>query len=74
MARLVTLSLDEDSFKVWDSFTRGTRSARIRAILKDAATLDDQILINDALRRQIAVLKVKLEHAYLELGYQPESE
>jgi hypothetical protein len=53
MNRIVTLSLDEASSRVWDEFPRGTRSRTIRDILVDSSALLDA-------RSQLVELELEL--------------
>tara|TARA_Y100000296_G_C5143188_1_gene242244 strand:+ start:893 stop:1168 length:276 start_codon:yes stop_codon:yes gene_type:complete len=39
--RPVNLSLDDESYKIWQGFRLGTRSKFIRAVLKDARSVQE---------------------------------
>lgn len=53
MANVVTLSLSDEAYEVWQRFPKGTRSSSIAAMLIDAEELRIRGLLIENLRQQI---------------------
>ena len=67
MAHTVTVSLDDESKKLFDEIPRGYRSQFIRNAITDAAVISDQASLLEAFRRKIDYMK---KEAYRKDGWE----
>ena len=65
MARIVTLSLDEESYAIWAGFRRGTRSRFIRTALKRAKGIEEDFFEAEVLAERVQKLEAALKRLLL---------
>ena len=65
MARIVTLSLDEEAYGVWMSFKRGSRSRFIRSALKRAKGIEEDYSDSEILGERVVKLEAAIKRLLL---------